>query len=76
MGRIKEAIEIGNVGNSLGGVLAARHEGKYYWTVESQYTDPSDPDEWEEIDEEFYNALLSYNLRMGGDNEPTELFDG
>ena len=58
---------IGEITNYYGGVLVMKteSEGRFYWTVENYSTNLNEIDllDWEEIDEEFYNALLAWEKR-------------
>ena len=56
---------IGEITNYYGGVMVTKNEGRFYWTIENYHTDYNkfDLSDWEEIDKEFYNALLAWEKR-------------
>lgn len=52
--------EVGLIGNYYGGLNIMQHEGKYYWIIENHNTDFNNLEEWDEIEEELYNALIKH----------------
>ena len=52
--------EVGLIGNYYGGLNIMQHEGKYYWIIENHNTDFNNLEEWNEIEEELYNALIKH----------------
>lgn len=61
LNNMKKKIEIksiGSIGNYYGGLHVCSHEGKFYWIVENYDTNFDDIEEWEEISEKTYTALL------------------
>ena len=46
---------IGTIKNFYGGLLVMKEEGKFYWGIGDW-----NKTEWEEITEELYNSLMSF----------------
>ena len=46
---------IGDIGNYYGGLSVKTENGRYYWSIEDW-----DGDEWEEIPQYLYDALVKY----------------
>ena len=50
------ATTIGTIKNFYGGLLVMKEEGKFYWGIGDW-----NKTEWEEITEELYNSLISFD---------------
>ena len=48
-------MEIGQIGNYFGGLLIREDSGKFFWGIENW-----NGTNWEEIPEDIFNALKSY----------------
>jgi hypothetical protein len=57
---LKNQIDIGEIKNYYGGVVACKIGDKFYWFVQD-CCDPEDMDELEEISESLYSELLKHN---------------
>ena len=51
-------IQIGTIGNYYGGLSVMQDSDKFYWGIENY-----DGTEWEEITEELYNNLISFEKK-------------
>ena len=48
---------IGDIGNYYGGLSVKTEDGKHYWSIENY-----DGQNWEEIPESLYRALVKYEI--------------
>jgi len=55
---------IGSIGNYYGGLLVMEHQEKYYWCIEDWNSDIDNLSEWEEISQELYNSLITYQEKF------------
>lgn len=61
--QVKQKKGIGYVSNYYGGLHILEHEGRFYWVIENYDTDFRDLEDWEEIDEQLYRALVEFDER-------------
>ena len=61
---IKMETTIGTIGNYYGGLSVMKNADKFYWGIENY-----DGTEWEEITEELYNNLISFEEKRSKDEE-------
>lgn len=54
---------IGNIGNYYGDLYIMQYKDKYYWIIEDHSSDFQDLSEWEEINKDLYDNLISHWLK-------------
>ncbi len=59
-----ETKHIGSIGNYYGGLHITELNGKYYWIIENYDTNFDKIEDWEEIDKELYDSLITYETRV------------
>ena len=58
-----ETVSVGKIGNEYGGLIAAKHQDKFYWVIENYNTDLDNIRQYEEIPESLYNELVKFGSK-------------
>ena len=48
------------IGNYYGYLNVMTLDGKFYWCIENYNTDLENLEDWEEINEELYNSIITF----------------